>query len=185
MAWRGVCARRWRLRGRALSCSTSAGIAYQEGSPYNKGYFSGNYYGHKLPDDPWVLVDFRGWSGPQIAAYKQPQPFETGPITTQDAKDAYRDVLARGGATLPRRDAVDRRIVEEVTSGKGHIINSQAEVGGWPDLQGAAAPRDSDGDGMPDEWERQHGLNPTDPADGAQDRNGDGYTNVEEYLNSF
>ena len=130
-------------------------------------------------------MDFRGWNARQIIAYKQSVPFETGPITTQDAKDAYRDVLERGGATLPRRDAVDRRIVAEVTSGKGHILNSQAEVGGWPDLQTAPAPQDSDGDGMPDEWERQHGLNPNEAADGSQDRNADGYTNVEEYLNSL
>jgi len=165
--------------------SKPTGIAYQEGSPYNKDYFAGNYYGGTLPNDPWVLVDFGDWSGPQIAACKQSQPFETGPISTQDAQDAYRDVLARGGAVLPKRDAVDRRVVEEVTSGKGHILNSQAEVGGWPELQGGAVPHDSDGDGMPDEWERQHGLNPDSPADGAQDRNGDGYTNVEEYLNSL
>ena len=108
-----------------------------------------------------------------------------GPISTQDANDAYPDVLARAGAILPRRDAVDRRIVEEVASGKGHILNSQAEVGGWPDLQTAAAPLDSDGDGMPDEWERQHGLNPSDAADGAQDRDADGYTNVEDYRNGM
>ncbi len=165
--------------------SKPTGIAYQEGSPYNKDYFAGNYYDGKLPDDPWVLVDFRGWSGPQVAACKQSQPFETGPIVTRDARDAWRDVLARAGATLPKRDAVDRRIVEEVANGKGHIINSQAEVGGWPDLQTGTVPRDSDGDGMPDEWERQHGLDPGNPADGAQDRDGDGYTNVEEYLNGL
>jgi hypothetical protein len=165
--------------------SKPTGIAYQEGSPYNQDYFAGNWYGHKLPEDPWVLVDFRGWTERQIAACRQAQPFATGPVTTQEAQDACRDVLARGGAILPRRDAVDRRIVAEVTSGTGHILNSQAEVGGWPDLPGAPAPRDSDGDGMPDEWERQHGLNPSDPADGAQDRNANGYTNVEEYLNSF
>jgi hypothetical protein len=63
------------------------------------------------------------------------------------------------------------------------IINSQAEVGGWPGLQTGAAPRD--GDGMPDEWERQCGLNPDNPVDGPQDRDGDGYTNVEEYLNEL
>ena len=165
--------------------SNVTGIAYQEGSPYNQGYFAGNYYNHGLPENPWSVVDFRDWNGRQILAYKQSGPFETGPITTQDAKDAYRDVLGHGGATLPRRDAVDRRIVEEVTSGKGHILNSQTEVGGWPDLQTAPAPRDSDGDGMPDEWERQHGLNPGDAADGALDRNADGYTNVEEYLNGL
>jgi hypothetical protein len=165
--------------------SQPTGIAYQEGSPYNKGFFAGNYYSHKRPDDPWVLVDFRDWSAAQIAAYRQSQPFKTGPIATQDARDAFRDVLARGGAILPKRDAVDRRIVEEVTNRTGHIINSQAEVGGWPDLRTGVAPRDGDGDGMPDEWERQHGLNPDNPADGAQDGNGDGYTNVEEYLNEL
>ena len=163
--------------------SKATGIAYQEGSAYNQGYFAGNYYNHSLPENPWSVVDFRDWNARQIIAYKQSVPFETGPITTQDAKDAYQDVLGHGGATLPRRDAVDRRIVEEVTGGTGHILNSQTEVGGWPDLQTAPAPRDSDGDGMPDEWERQHGLNPSEVADGIQDRNADGYTNVEEYLN--
>jgi len=172
--------------------SAATGKGYREGSVYNRGYFAGNCYNHDLPGDPWSLVIFDSfWTAEQIAADKQSQPFETGPMPTptrsgaagQDAKDAYRDVLRHGGATLPRRDAVDRRIVEEVTSGKGHILNSQTEVGGWPDLQTAPAPRDSDGDGMPDEWERQRGLNPNDAADGAQDRNADGYTNVEEYLN--
>jgi hypothetical protein len=165
--------------------SRANGIAYQEGSPYNRGYFAGNCYGHQLPEDPWKLVDFGKWRAGQIAAYQQSQPFETGPLVTQEAKDAYRDVLQWGGATLPRRDAVDRRIVEEVSTGKGHILNSQTEVGGWPELQTAAAPRDEDGDGMPGEWERQNGLDPKNPADGAQDRDGDGYTNVEEYLNSL
>jgi hypothetical protein len=165
--------------------SRPTGIAYQEGSPYNRGWFAGNYYNHHLPDDPWSLVDFRGWNDRQIAAYQQAQPFATGPIATQEAGDAYQAVLAGGGATRPRRDAVDRRIVEEVVHGTGHILNSQAEVGGWPELRSAAGPRDTDGDGMPDAWERQHGLNPGDAMDGPQDRDGDGYTNVEEYINGL
>ena len=165
--------------------SISNGIAYQEGSPNNRGYFAGNYYNHILPADPWSVVDFNKYNEAQITAYKQSKPFETGPIVTQDAKDAYQAVLAHGGASLPRRDAVDRRIVEEVKTGKGHIINSQKEVGGWPDLKSAPAPRDSDGDGMPDEWEKQNNLNPEDASDGPADANGDGYTNVEEYLNSL
>jgi len=165
--------------------SVSSGIAYQEGSPYNRGYFAGNYYNHKLPDDTWSVVDFGEWDASQVAAYKQSEPFETGPIMMQDAKDAYRDVLQHGGASLHRRDAVDLRIVEQVKSGKGRIINSQKEVGGWPDLKSAPAPTDSDGDGMPDEWEKQHGLNPKDGTDGAEDADANGYTNVEEYLNSL
>ena len=165
--------------------SVSNGIAYQESSPNNRGYFAGNYYNNILSEDPWSVVDFSKYNESQITAYKQSKPFETGPVVAQDAKDAYKSVLAQGGASLPRRDAVDRRIVEEVKTGKGHIINSQNEVGGWPDLKSAAAPSDSDGDGMPDEWEKQHNLNPEDASDGSADADGDGYTNVEEYLNSL
>lgn len=159
--------------------------AYQEGSTYNRGWFAGNWYNHALPQNPWSLVTFDGWNDRQISLYKQSEPFETGPIVTQDASAAYQAVLQSGGASLPRRDAVDRRIVEDVVKGTGRIINSQREVGGWPDLQSLPAPRDSDGDGMPDAWEQQHGLNPNDAGDGPLDRDNDGYTNVEDYLNDL
>jgi hypothetical protein len=58
-------------------------------------------------------------------------------------------------------------------------------VGGWPELKSKPAPVDTDGDGMPDDWERTQGLDPTKAADGSKDRDGDGYTNVEEYINSL
>ncbi len=164
--------------------SSVTGKAYREGSPYNRGYFAGNYYNHVFDEDQWSLVIFE-WTAEQIAAYKQSEPFETGPITTRDAKVAYQAVLEQGGASLPARDAVDQRIVEDVKSGKGGIINSQAEVGGWPELKTGPAPRDSDGDGMPDAWEQEHGLNPDDASDGPADKDGDGYTNIEGYLNSL
>jgi len=163
--------------------SASRGRAYQEGSPYNQGYFAGNYYDRRLPDDPWSLVRFSNWTASQIAAYKQSKPFETGRIETQSATDAFQSVMLCGGASLPRRDAADRRIVDDVRNRKGRIINSQTEVGGWPELKSLPAPPDRDHDGMPDAWETQHGLNPDDQTDAAADRDADGYTNVEEYLN--
>jgi hypothetical protein len=43
----------------------------------------------------------------------------------------------------------------------------------------------SDHDGMPDHWEASYGLNPEDGADSNEDKNGDGYTNLEVYLNSL
>lgn len=64
-------------------------------------------------------------------------------------------------------------------------MNSQSEVSGWPELRSTPAPKDADGDGMPDYWERHHGFDPNDPKDGARDRDGDGYTNLEEYLNGL
>jgi len=84
---------------------------------------------------------------------------------------------------LPARDAADRRIVEQVRQGTGRIIDSQNEVGGWPELKSAPPPLDSDHDGMPDEWESRHSLNPKDPGDAAQRRDKNGYTNLEHYLN--
>jgi hypothetical protein len=63
------------------------------------------------------------------------------------------------------------------------LIDSQTAVEGWPELRSLPAPEDTDRDGMPDAWERAHKLSPSDASDGAQDANGDGYTNLEEYLN--
>ena len=67
----------------------------------------------------------------------------------------------------------------------GRIISSEAEVGGWPDLPGGEPRPDSDGDGMPDAWEEANGLDSSDPSDGALDSDGDGYTNLEDWLNSL
>lgn len=104
-------------------------------------------------------------------------------VTTGSARQAFEAVLAAVGASLPRRDSVDARIVNEVRQRGGSILDSQSQVGGWPELRSTTPPLDTDGDGMPDEWERRFGLNPRDPADGAADKDNDGYTNVEEYLN--
>ena len=88
------------------------------------------------------------------------KPFVTPPVRTTSAPDALAEVLAKVGATLPLRDAVDARIVRQVEQRSGSIIDSQAQVGGWPEYRSAAAAPDSDSDGMPDAWERAHGLDP-------------------------
>ena len=72
-----------------------------------------------------------------------------------------------------------------VADGSHAMINSQAQVGGWPPLAGEPPPKDSDHDGMPDAWEKSHARDPTDAHDGNGDRDNDGYTNLEEYLNSL
>jgi len=113
------------------------------------------------------------------------KPFEVPAVATTSAEAAYAAVLEHAGASLPRRDAVDDRIVAEVNSGGGSIIDSQWEVGGWPTYRSARPPADRDRDGMPDTWEKARGLNPGDPSDAAADRDGDGYTNLEEYLNGL
>lgn len=165
--------------------SVATGTAYNTGSTYNRAYFEGNYYDDKLSDDAWDVVKFRkNWTPEQIIAYKQNKPFETGPIRAEDAKLAYQRVLETGGAYLPKRDAVDVRIVGDVTNRTGHIIKSQEDIGGWPSLKSKRALKDTDQDGMPNKWEKKNGLNPENP----DDRNNladNGYTMLENYLNSI
>jgi hypothetical protein len=93
-------------------------------------------------------------------------------------------VLAKAGASL-MRDSVDARIVNNVRNRTGSIINSQADVGGWPVLASAPARRDTDNDGIPDTWERRHRLNPADASDANLDRNANGYPDIEDWLNSL
>jgi hypothetical protein len=92
--------------------------------------------------------------------------------------------LAGAGASHAR-DAVDARVVNSVRSGTGRLIDTQKDVGGWPQLAAGTPWKDSDGDGMPDTWERRQGLNPANSADGNSDRDRDGYTELEEWLNSL
>jgi hypothetical protein len=75
-------------------------------------------------------------------------------------------------------------VVEWVREGRGGLIDSQQEVGGWPQLRSGEAPADSDKDGMADAWERARGLDPA-KADQNGDDDGDGYTNLEEYLHAL
>jgi len=111
------------------------------------------------------------------------QPFGAPHVTTVPAKDLPEFVLAAVGASLPKRDVVDARLIDHVRNRTGKLIDSQTEVGGWPELESGEVPADSDQDGMPDAWELAHKLNPHDPADATLDADHDGYTNIEEYLN--
>lgn len=106
------------------------------------------------------------------------------PQDTTSADDAYRNVLDGVGASIPHYDSVDSRLLNELRNGTGRLINSQIEVGGFPQLDGAEAPQDSDHDGIPDDWETENGLDPNDPADGSAIGK-DGYAGVETYFNSI
>ena len=114
---------------------------------------------------------------------KMDKPFEVASVTTEFAENAFENVLMYAGATLPKRDGVDLRIIADVRNGTGHIIDSQTQVGGWPNLESAPAFIDSDNDGLPDDWEIKHGLDPTINLDNNLDNDGNGYTNIEEWLN--
>jgi hypothetical protein len=89
------------------------------------------------------------------------------------------------GATAPHRDAVDERIVADVREKTGKIISSEEDVGGYPAYESGTPPKDTDEDGIPDEWEQARGLNSDDASDADEVRSETGYTNFEIYLNSL
>ncbi len=164
----------------------SAGdIAFSESTRSAKAFFSGNCMNGAYPGDPWMLVTWSRFSPKDLTAYIQSEPIPVPPVVTDDAVTAYMRVLAEAGAVLPKRDAVDERIVNEVKTRTGKIIDDEEQVGGWPELKSAEPPSDRDEDGMPDEWENLRGLDPGTAADGNADADGDGYTNLEEYLNAI
>ncbi len=82
---------------------------------------------------------------------------------------------------MPRRDAVDERIFDQLKSGKGRIIDSQTQVGGYPEYKSAEPYKSSADDGIADEWKVKHGLNPKDSC--ANQIAEDGYTYLEHFLN--
>lgn len=104
------------------------------------------------------------------------------PVTAYSASNSYKQVLSLAGYNNVR-DSVDLRVISNVLSRSfTNYLHSQSEVGGWPTLNTFGVPVDTDKDGMPDFWETAVGLNPY-VADNNGDVDGDGYTNLEDYLN--
>ena len=181
-----------------------AGPATSRGEVQHRIVNPSDLLGHWYVADNFVFgypdVTADNWAGgvqPTTAEdeIRVDEPYPVTPILTQTAQNAFKSVLADVGAVRPKRDSLDERIVREARTGTATyggsyganrgIIDTQETVGGWPELQSAEPPVDDDHDGMADEWELAHGLNPADPEDRNGDMNGDGYTNLETYMNSL
>jgi len=159
-------------------------------------YVEGNIMeGVAGPEGP--IGKFKGMNvrGQQEAPVTVSEPFFEHHVKTHTAQEALANVLADVGCNVPMLDDHDKRVIEETRTGtttyKGSksglpgLPDSQEDVGGWEDYPEIRRPAgwDSDGDGMPNQWETRKGFNPADAADGALDPDGDGYTNLEDYLN--
>lgn len=127
-----------------------------------------------------LITDYNG-----ATPMQQPNLKCQAPMNLEPAEDAFYAVMEHAGASRVR-DSHDLRIIEQLASlgTKGAFIANEQDVGGIGTLAGADAPADSDGDGMPDEWEKANGTDP-DKADANGDADGNGYTNIEDYVNSL
>jgi hypothetical protein len=189
---------------------------------FGKAYVAGNIMegNEKVTKDNWdggvqVDADEVPNAAEIVKGLRVNEPFPMAPLTITSAQEAYDYVLANAGATLPKRDPVDERIVNTVRTGevtakagpevaaafsdvkfsedrinaikhdieRGYITDP-SQVGGYPQYTGQPY-ADADKDGMPDAWEKQYGLNPNDAADASKDLNGDGYDNIEKFINGL
>jgi hypothetical protein len=160
-----------------------------------RGHMSGNVFegNEAWTENNYSAMDMKTWLGPDsgykyagtIDDWKVEKPYDLGENTpeTQSAPEAFKKVLESSGSSL-QRDAVDIRFIADLREGKGKLLNSQNEVGGWPELRPGVPPLDTDRDGMPDDWEKGNGLDPANPDD-RNTLNAEGYTRLEEYLNSL
>ncbi len=183
---------------------------------YGLVYVSGNIIegNEKVTKNNWdggVQINEMPDAGRYTDSIRVNKPFPMAKVNIITAKEAYSYVLENVGCNIPKRDAVDARIIEQVKTGKINykdglensngsnmlkhrlpddsykkgIITDINQVGGYPEYKGTPYV-DSDKDGMPDDYEIKHGLNPHSAADASlYPKNGGGYTNIEIYLNSL
>lgn len=145
-------------------------------------YSSGNYFDGNCDGmlNGTLITDHH-----QATAMSQKNFNTTHPMNLQTAEDAYSSIVEQVGASRVR-DVHDKRIIEQLTSlgKKGAFIASEDDVRGIGSVAGGARPKDTDNDGMPDEWESANGLNPK-KDDANEYTLGGGYTNIEHYVNSL
>lgn len=182
---------------------------------FGRAYVNGNIVegNERVTKDNWdggVQVEDQPDAGKYKDAMKWGKPLPMPSFPIMSAQESFGFVLDNAGATLPKRDPVDLRIIRQVRTGqiiypenvnldsvpqfkyrrlpkdsyKMGIITDIAQVRGYPEYIGTPY-KDSDKDGMPDEWEIKYKLKPNDPSDAVLDCNGDGYTNIEKYINGI
>ncbi len=191
-----------------------AGLSRNDKKTYGRVYCEGNIVegNDSVTQDNWKGVQTEELDGPgdYYPYMRWDEPFAHPYYTVYSAKEAYEFVLDNAGAMLPERDILDERVIEEVRTGKPYyakdakpdtilfkhrrlevdswkrgIITDPQQMGGIPVYKSYEPYKDTDGDGMPDEWEIANGLDPNDPSDANKDITGDGYTNIEKYINGI
>ena len=180
---------------------SEAGDNGNSGMPGNPSiYIKGNYdalYHIKPENDNWDMMlavnnnDAQG-KVPREFERTNRQTFSQFPVTIDDVNAVEATLLEFVGACrrldengnwVYNRDDVDKRLVTQYKNNTGKIISNISEVGGYPTIALGTPYKDTDHDGMPDTWEITMGLNPNNASDNKGDLDGDGFTNIEEFLN--
>ncbi len=164
---------------------------------FGQFYVDGNYVcGSKdVSKNNWLGIDMGngGTEADKSAAIVKTQ-FPAVFMKTDSPIDAYYLVSKSAGASF-KRDTLDERVINDMQNNKGRFIDVQGgfphgtdyekTINAWPNLKSLPALKDADGDGMPDDWEKANGLNPTDATDASRNKLHTIFTNIEVYINSL
>ena len=184
--------------------STNKNVRYRIVNPgktdaigFGKWFVKGNYVDEAkdVSKNNWLGI-VMGNGGTEedkkIAIVNDPHMAEFIPV--QSAEAAFESVLKYAGASY-KRDTLDERIINDVKNRTGFIIDVQGRypahspfeitLNAWPELRSLPAPVDTDKDGMPDDWEKKNGLNPSDASDASKYSSHKFYTNIELYINAI
>lgn len=159
--------------------------AFTRGNANFHGYVKDNFYDSNRDgklDGSALCVSTTCYSNMDIVS----TPYDySGPNTVHTAAEALEVVLS-GVGNSKTRDSVDTKLIAQVKSygTEGGQISDEDEFGGVGEVTGGDAPVDSDGDGIPDAWETENGLDPNDKSDGMAIAS-NGYANLENYVNSL
>lgn len=166
----------------SVTADNHKGVTDAPGKPYIRHRKSAGPDSGISPD----AVPATGEAAPSCLV-SEPFPFE--PIEEDAPQVAYQRILDDVGCSFSR-DSYDKDLLRQVEAGLGEngrngIIDTPGDVGGWPVLASREPKPDSDGDGIPDEWELANGLDPGNSSDAAAFTLHKDYTNIEVYLNSL
>ena len=202
-------ASRYYINGNYVTAASSTENYDWQGVIYDSGLYTIN--GEKYIADPNHYYGEnqtyeKNTNGVDCIRLKLDEPIDAGEVTTHKAQTAFEKVLKYCGASFVR-DACDVRYAEEAENGTTTFMGAIVKCAGildiindpegtedpttasYPTLREEKRPADfdTDGDGIPDEWENANGLNPSDANDGnAYTIDSEGiYTNIEVYLNSL
>lgn len=163
--------------------------------PFGKFFINGNYVDGfpKVSKNNWLGVKMEKGTEEDSRLAKQQNAFDFDKISSQKAKKAYKKVLKHAGASFSR-DTMDQRIVDDVKKRAGRFVDVQGgfphgteyekTVNSWPVLTSLSPLKDSDQDGIPDDWEKINNLDISADDSSLYSINKQ-YTNIEVYLNSI
>jgi pectate lyase len=184
--------------------STNKNVRYRIVNPgktdvigFGKWYVNGNYVDEaaEMSKNNWLgIVMGNGGTEDDKRNTVINDPHPADKINIQTAEAAFESVLNHAGASY-RRDTLDERVINDVKNRTGFIIDVQGRypahspfemtLNAWPTLKSLPAPTDTDKDGMPDDWEKKNGLDPSDASDASKISSHKFYSNIEVYINNI